>query len=247
MLETAALSAVRSRSRRAVLPVSIVLHALAGGTALFASIWAVDFPAAPPDQFSIIRLEMRPAIPEPLGNPEPPAQKPPSDAAPVPPSQITAPIEIPDEIPDLPGERDDVADEGPSQVAGDQGSGGPVGVPWGVDGGVDTGSGDQGTGGTDQGAPLPVGGDVKAPTVIHRVEPRYPAAMVKMRREGIVIVECIIDRRGAIREARPLRSPHPLLEAAAVEAVRQWRFAPGTLNGNPVDVVFVLTVRFELD
>ncbi|HUO84986.1 MAG TPA: energy transducer TonB, partial [Thermoanaerobaculia bacterium] len=62
----------------------------------------------------------------------------------------------------------------------------------------------------------------------------------------IVILQCIIDRSGTIRDVQVLLSPHPLLSVSAEEAVRQWKFRPGTLGGQPVDVIFNLTVRFEM-
>jgi protein TonB len=96
-------------------------------------------------------------------------------------------------------------------------------------------------------APLRVGGDVKAPTVINRVEPVYPEVARKARISGIVIVECIIDKTGNVTNVQVLK-PLPFgLDQAAVDAVRRWKFRPGTLNGQPVDVIFNLTVNFKLN
>jgi periplasmic protein TonB len=96
-------------------------------------------------------------------------------------------------------------------------------------------------------APLRVGGDVKAPTVISRVEPTYPEVARKARISGIVIVECIIDKNGVVRDVKVLK-PLPFgLDQAAAAAVQKWRFRPGTLNGQPVDVIFNLTVNFKLN
>ena len=96
-------------------------------------------------------------------------------------------------------------------------------------------------------APLRVGGDVKAPTVISRVEPHYPEVARKARVAGIVIVECIIDKNGNVRDVKVLK-PLPFgLDQAAAEAVQKWKFRPGTLNGQPVDVIFNLTVNFKLN
>jgi protein TonB len=96
-------------------------------------------------------------------------------------------------------------------------------------------------------APLRVGGDVKAPVVINRVEPVYPEVARKARISGIVIVECIIDKQGNVTNVQVLK-PLPFgLDQAAVDAVRRWKFRPGTLNGQPVDVIFNLTVNFKLN
>jgi len=63
--------------------------------------------------------------------------------------------------------------------------------------------------------------------------------------EGVVILEAVIAEDGSVRDVRVLRS-NPLLEAAALEAVRQWRFSPTLLNGEPVPVVMTVTVAFRL-
>ncbi|HEX8153610.1 MAG TPA: TonB family protein, partial [Thermoanaerobaculia bacterium] len=93
--------------------------------------------------------------------------------------------------------------------------------------------------------PYRVGGDVKAPLVRRRVDPVIPEAARKARVSGIVIVEVVIDREGKVSSTNVLK-PLPFgLSEAAVEAVKQWTFAPGTLNGQPVDVVFNLTVNMQ--
>ena len=93
---------------------------------------------------------------------------------------------------------------------------------------------------------LRVGGDVKAPVVLSRVEPHYPEAARADRVSGIVIVEVLIDKSGVVKDALILRDlPHGI-GPSALEAVRQWRFAPATRNGEPVDVLFNLTVNFKL-
>jgi len=95
--------------------------------------------------------------------------------------------------------------------------------------------------------PLRVGGDVRAPVVIEKVEPSYTEEARKERISGIVIVEAIIGRDGLVKKVSVLK-PLPFgLDQAAVDAVKQWKFKPGTLAGKPVDVVFNLTVNFRLD
>ena len=65
------------------------------------------------------------------------------------------------------------------------------------------------------------------------------------RIKGTVILEAVIGIDGTVRNVRVLRSV-PLLDAAAVEAVRQWLFNPTRLNGEPVPVVMTVTVTFQL-
>jgi TonB family protein len=95
--------------------------------------------------------------------------------------------------------------------------------------------------------PYPVGGDVKAPVAIVHVNPQYPEEARVERISGMVVLETVIDHTGAVRDIRVLKGlPHGLSEAA-VNAVKQWVFKPGTINGEAVDVVFNLTINFKLD
>jgi len=93
--------------------------------------------------------------------------------------------------------------------------------------------------------PLRVGGHVVPPARIFKVDPVYPPVAIAVRVEGVVIIEATISRDGSVEDARVLRSV-PLLDAAAVDAVRQWRFTPPRLNGVPVRVIMTVTVHFTL-
>ena len=91
---------------------------------------------------------------------------------------------------------------------------------------------------------LRVGGDVKAPVVIKRVEPVYPEEARKQRISGIVIIEARISEAGVVEDVQVLK-PLPFgLDQAAADAVKQWEFRPATLDGKPVSVIFNLTVNF---
>jgi len=96
-------------------------------------------------------------------------------------------------------------------------------------------------------APEPVrpGGHVKYPTKVHHVAPIYPRMAQEARVDGLVILEAVIAADGRVQDVRVLRSK-PLLDQAAVDAVRQWRFTPTLLNGIPVPVIMTVTVNFEL-
>jgi len=94
--------------------------------------------------------------------------------------------------------------------------------------------------------PIRVGGDVTRPEKLSGPSPQYTEIARRARIQGIVIVEAIIDRSGSVTNVRVLK-PLPMgLDQAAVEAVQAWKFKPATLNGQPVDVFYNLTVRFEL-
>ena len=93
--------------------------------------------------------------------------------------------------------------------------------------------------------PLRIGGNIKQPTKVKDVKPVYPAIAQSARVQGVVIIEATIGPNGAVQEAKVLRSI-PLLDAAALDAVRQWQFTPTTLNGVPVPVIMTVTVNFTL-
>jgi periplasmic protein TonB len=94
--------------------------------------------------------------------------------------------------------------------------------------------------------PMRVGGDVKAPQAIRRTEPKYTDTARKAHLAGVVVVEAIIDKNGNVDRVKVLKGLDLGLTEQAVEAVKQWKFRPGTLNGEPVDVIFNLTVNFTL-
>ncbi len=91
--------------------------------------------------------------------------------------------------------------------------------------------------------------DVMNPRLITKVDPTYPEAARKNRLTGEVILQLIIDREGIPRAPVVLKmSPGcEELAASAVDAVLQWRYSPGTLNGEPVPVYFTVFVKFSLD
>lgn len=93
--------------------------------------------------------------------------------------------------------------------------------------------------------PIRVGGLIQAPRKLSTVAPVYPPIARSAHVEGLVILEAIIGEDGQVRDVRALKT-NPLLEQAAVDAVRQWRFTPTLLNGEPVSVVMTVTVMFSL-
>jgi protein TonB len=93
--------------------------------------------------------------------------------------------------------------------------------------------------------PIRVGGTINPPQKVRHVPPVYPALAIAVKKEGTVILDAVIGEDGRIRNLRVLRSI-PLLDEAAMEAVRQWQFTPTLLNGQPVPVVMTVTVTFTL-
>jgi periplasmic protein TonB len=94
--------------------------------------------------------------------------------------------------------------------------------------------------------PVRVGGIIRQPQKIHHVAPVYPEIARSARVSGIVILEALLAEDGTVRDVRVLRSV-PLLDAAAIAAVHEWRFTPTLLNGTPVPVVMTVTVAFNLN
>ena len=179
--------------------------------------------------------------------PPPPPPPPPKAAAPKavqkveqPQSnQMTAPVVIPDALP--PSRRADTS--GGEGVEGGVEGGVPGGVMGGVLGGVPGGV-LGGVPGAEE--PMRVGGEVKEPIEISRVRPQYPEAARKARMQGVVILEAIITKDGAVSDVRVLRGINPLLDNAAMRAVQQWKYKPATFNGRTVPVYLTVTVTFTL-
>ena len=73
----------------------------------------------------------------------------------------------------------------------------------------------------------------------------YPAEALAARIQGVVILEAVIGVDGRVNDARVLRSI-PLLDQAAVDAVRQWEYTPTLLNGVPTPVIMTVTVNFSM-
>jgi len=94
-------------------------------------------------------------------------------------------------------------------------------------------------------APVRRGGEIRPPSRTKYVPPEYPEIARKAHVDGIVIIEAIIGIDGRVENARVLRSI-PLLDEAALAAVRAWEYRPTLLNGRPTPVIMTVTVRFDL-
>ena len=253
MFETSVVRAQAVGSRRryySLLSVSLVAHTAAILGAVAVSVASVDFPRNAPDQFELLRPVAALTVPPPLGTPEgdgrpkaPPQQAKVDTPPPPAPTQQTAPAVVPDQVPEVGTASTPSTEIGdPNAPAGT----GPRGVP----------GGDPNSVATDLDLPLTttpqvedkvyeVSGDVKAPRVIQRVEPRYPQVMIAAKKGATVTTRCIIDRNGNVRDIAVIYSSFPMANESVVAAMQKWRFAPGSLNGRPVDTVFELTVKFS--
>jgi len=178
------------------------------------------------------------AAPPPPPPPPPPAPRqqnqPKPMSTPVPTeNKFQAPVETPEQV--KPEEGIDLGVEG--------------GVPGGVEGGVPGGVVGGVVGGLPDAPPPPqavrVGGQIKEPKKLKNVNPSYPDIAKQARVQGVVILECTISPQGKVTDVKVLRGI-PLLDAAAIEAVKQWVYSPTLLNGVPVPVIMTVTVNFRL-
>jgi periplasmic protein TonB len=127
------------------------------------------------------------------------------------------------------------------------------GVPGGVAGGSAGGVLGGVIGGAGTAPPPPrvtpkrvtVGGNVQAARLVNRVQPLYPPLARQTRISGTVKLHAIIGKNGAVEQLQVV-SGHPLLVQSALDAVRQWRYQPTLLNGDPVEVDTEIDVIFSL-
>jgi len=186
--------------------------------------------------------------------PPPPPPPPPPAAAPVKivkqiqtdiiNGQLRTPTKIPEKVQMI------KEDEAPPPVMSASGvvGGVPGGVPGGQMGGV--------IGGIISSTPVAVpkvatpqrvrvSQGVTQGLLIRKVQPNYPPLARQARIQGTVLLQAEISRDGTIENLR-LISGHPMLAPAAIEAVKQWRYKPYILNGEPVEVETQITVNFTL-
>ncbi len=81
--------------------------------------------------------------------------------------------------------------------------------------------------------------------ILRRIDPVYPELAKRARVEQIVMLEVSVDEEGNVANVRVIRG-HPLLDQAAIDAVKQWKYSPTLLNGEPVPVIATVTVIFKL-
>lgn len=224
--------------RRAMLmPLSVAVHAAALATVLLVPVLRPS--ELPPPATSSVPWRVLPRVAPPSAPPKemrPPAVRAAGGSRPLtlvdPP--MAAPGPVPPPIEELPAAPPD--DSAPPVCLKDCGVGPVAGLP-GV--GSETGPGEHG------GGPPTVraGGVIQPPTRVVYVPPVYPSIAQAAGIGGVVILDCTIAPDGHVVDVRVL-SGHPLLNEAAVNAVRQWRYRATRLDGVPVAVLMTVTVRF---
>ncbi|HKD12868.1 MAG TPA: TonB family protein [Thermoanaerobaculia bacterium] len=249
MFETAArLSAsgsLRTNVRVWSLPLSIALHGLAVGVAAWLSIQSAPGASDPP--IPVVFLEGS-APPLPLGDQSGSATT--TEVVRADRAERASETDVEDS--DASASDETAAD--PSSEKDDKGTsdvaatplGDPRGELDGRPGGMADSHGKDGPNPGDDERPYRPGGSVAEPRLVLRIEPPYPEVARKARIEGVVILQAIIGKNGNVEDLHLVKSANVLLDAAAMEAVSRWRYAPATLNGFAVRVYLTVTVEFRL-
>ena len=225
-------------------PVSIAIHSFIVLLLVLGSYWFITEAVQPPPiSVSIMTPPPPPPPPPPAKKKATPQPQQPQEA----PKEMVQPTIVPQELPPP----EEVPDGGGADGGVDGGVEGGVegGVPGGVVGGVLGGVLSDGLMGQQQlqeETPMIVTAEMKPPVLVKKVEPSYPDIARKARMEGTVIIQAIIGRTGQVEDATVLRGVNPLLDQAALEAVRLWIYEPAMLNNKPVKVYFTVTVIFTL-
>jgi protein TonB len=84
----------------------------------------------------------------------------------------------------------------------------------------------------------------EAPVPVRTVNPEYPAEMRRSGASGLVTVSCIIDEKGSVTDPKVEKSTHATFEQPAVDALRKWKFKPGTEDGNAVPMRILVPIKF---
>ena len=256
MFETSVIpaQAQTARGRFSVLTGSILAHSAVIVGVVAMSIASTDFPTQSPAEYSRAPVFMPVTVPPPLGNPnggaQPKPQTAPVKAAPLPAQPTAPPTVVPESVPELPVNGTSEA----TAVTTDPGSGsgtvpGPVGVPWGV----------KDSAGDLDAPPVPFdvpvakpeekiyeAHEVKAPVLISRVDPRYPQALVRVGMPATVVVRCVIDRNGNVRDPEIVMATAPPFQTEVLRVITQWKYKPATYGTRQVDSYLNLTVTFQV-
>ena len=178
---------------------------------------------------------------------DPPAVQPPKPEEPPPLPTLDIPAQTLASAPNLsvPGTLEGLP-VGASQGSG-SGSGGGTGSGSGIGSGQGSGLGPGSGGGTGGGVYRP-GSGIELPRLLREVKPQYTAEAMRAKIQGTVLLECVVQSDGTIGKVDVVRSLDPTfgLDQEAMKAVRLWRFAPGTRQGQPVAVLVTVELTFTL-
>jgi protein TonB len=227
------------KGRSTTLAVSLFAHTLLIAAVIIVPLFFDDILPAPGEGVRAFFVTPAARAPPPPPPPPPaagvrPVPRTPVAPQPEPEAKFVAPLDTPAEV--LPDEGISLGVEG--------------GVPGGVEGGVPGGVVGGIVGGLpDQEAPPPsravrVGGNLKAPKILKKVDPEYPELAKAARLQALIILEATVGEDGRVKAVTVLRG-QPIFDEAAVAAVRQWVYKPLLLNGVPTPFVLTVTLKFS--
>lgn len=245
MFETSLAAARSQRRNRKLLPVAIAAHGVLIAGVVLASYWSVTDVPEPDSMIGVVFNTGGP--PPPLGGGErsrTPARPPERQRQTATPPVVQPPVtDLPDLPPVLETADHGADDSSVSFTGGETGDGSITGVPGG------TGTTD-GTGGGDDtptvDGPIVIRAGVTPPQLVQKVMPRYSEAARRMRREGSVFLEAIIDKDGRVANVRVLKGLGFGLDEEAVQAVSQWTYKPAQLGARIIAVYLTVRVDFKL-
>lgn len=253
-IETRVVSAPRrsmSGMARVLWPASVLIHAaLLVALVVVPLLRSEALPTPARETRAFFVAPGSPAVPLP---PPPPAARPAAgprsasrprgQTAPPPARSFSAPVNVPEPVAAA------VADTvlgNPDEIAPRSEAGGmPGGVSGGVPGGIVGGVVASVAAPSAPIVPVRVGGEIKEPKKIRHVNPIYPELAVAAHVHGNVVLECLVSPQGAVTDVKLVRGI-PLLNASAMDAVRQWAYTPTLKDGVPVPVLLTVTVTFQL-
>jgi protein TonB len=235
--------------------ISLVTHLLLVGAAVLVPLlWSEPLPETAPQVGGVVFFfdaPPPPPLPPPRGSlqlPEARARElavPTPTGKPTPEATLNVALAIPDETALAP----EVGT--PEELLSGVPDGHPLGIPGGMEGGDPNGAAGGVPGGVAGGCEGCTGSGAvlarydRLPIRLLVTQPRYPQEAFTQKVEGEVLVEFVIDAQGYVVDARVIRSI-PLLDAAALACVREWRFRPATRNGQPVASLARAPVRFRI-
>jgi periplasmic protein TonB len=232
------LSGVDRRRRRWTQMSSLLVQSLIVAFLVILPLWFIDI--LPAQQLATFLIAPPPPPPPPP--PAAPTLKPSKVVSEVINAELVAPNKIPKKVKNI------TEEEAPAPMAG---------VIGGVEGGVPGGSAGGVIGSLLSATPhtanipiavpkrLRVSTGVSEGLLYHRVEPVYPSIAQRARIEGSVELKAIISKEGTIEGLQRITG-HPMLMAAAMDAVKQWRYRPYMLNGEPLEVETDVVVNFHI-
>lgn len=179
-----------------------------------------------------------PTIPEPKPQPVPIPDPTPNEPEPIRKEEIEEMPRIREQIAADLNIGDITAPPGPP-ARGGEGQGRFAGTGTGPTEGPGTGTGQDGV--------YTIGSGVTMPTIVQQTTPSYTDEAIRAKVQGVVVLQAIIRKNGRVDSFKVIRGlGYGLEEKAIQEIAQQWRFRPGTYNGQPVDVLATIEVQFNL-